>query len=79
MMGDTLALATETLEGEPIMEHVMVKGKLIMELPEIHAIQKRAKKELDKLPGHLRDFSGNGYYPVYFSDALVEYQKLAKR
>jgi nicotinate phosphoribosyltransferase len=79
MAGDTLGLAGERLAGEPLMVPVIEKGNLITELPAIRAIRARAENQLSKLPEHLHELRGNGYYPVSVSDKLQEYQKLAER
>jgi nicotinate phosphoribosyltransferase len=52
--GDTLALATETLPGEPLLVPVLRSGELVQPLPSLPEIRDRARAQRDTLPEAVR-------------------------
>lgn len=70
-IGDTLALATESLEGEPLLVPILRSGSLACELPKLTAIRERARRQRASLPAGVRRRRDPERYPVTPSDALV--------
>jgi len=68
--GDTIGLADEKLEGEPLMAKAMASGELTDELPDLEAIRRRARGQISALPAHLLDLRGSADYPVEYSEKL---------
>lgn len=54
MCGDTLALADEKSEGEPLLKPVMRNGKLVAPLPSLQDIRSYAKSQLAGMPESMR-------------------------
>lgn len=69
---DTLALATESLDGEPLLVPVLRGGELIEALPSLDAIRARARAQRDALPDGVRRLHDPEPYPLEISRALQE-------
>ena len=69
--GDTIALATETLPGEPLLVPVLRGGELIAPLPPLAEVRERAAAQLAALPAAVRDHNTPVEYPVRQSAGLT--------
>jgi nicotinate phosphoribosyltransferase len=76
---DIIALADESVEGEPLLVKVMEKGKLIYHLPSLNEIRATAKENLSKLPEEYKVLTGAPVYPVQLSRNLQNQIKTVKR
>ena len=76
---DTIALADEKLQGEPLLVEVMEKGKLIYKLPSLDKIRANAAENLSKLPEEYKVLTGAPVYPVELSRNLLNLVKTLKR
>jgi nicotinate phosphoribosyltransferase len=68
--GDTLALKSETLPGEPLLAPVLRAGEPIAPLPALAEIQARAKAQREALPEGVRRLQDAEPYPVEISAGL---------
>lgn len=64
---DVIALASEKVEGEPLLVKVMDKGKLIYDLPSLEQIRANARENLSKLPDQYKALTDAQEYPVELS------------
>ena len=64
---DVIALASEKVEGEPLLVKVMDKGKLIYDLPSLEQIRDYAAENLSKLPDQYKALTDAQEYPVELS------------
>ncbi len=69
-VGDTLALATESLPGEPLLVPVVRGGELVAPSISIRAIRDRARAQREALPDDVRRLHAPAEYPVSISPAL---------
>jgi nicotinate phosphoribosyltransferase len=69
--GDTLALASETLPGEPLLATVLARGELVQPLPSLDSIRARARTQRDALPPPVRRLDAPAPYPLTISEALT--------
>ena len=76
---DTIALANEKVEGEPLLVKVMEKGKLTYALPSLEKIRAEAAFSLSKLPEEYKILTGSPSYPVELSRNLRKLVKSLKR
>jgi nicotinate phosphoribosyltransferase len=76
---DVIALADESVEGEPLLVKVMEKGKLIYHLPSLDEIRATAAENLSKLPEDYKALTGAPVYPVELSRNLQNLIKTLKR
>ena len=76
---DTIALADEKMQGEPLLVKVMEKGKLIYKLPSLGNIRAAAAENLSKLPEEYKALTGAPVYPVELSRNLLNLVKTLKR
>jgi nicotinate phosphoribosyltransferase len=76
---DTIALADEELQGEPLLVKVMEKGKLTYKLPTLDAIRDEAAKNLSNLPDEYKALTGAPVYPVDLSRNLLTLVKTLRR
>lgn len=67
---DLLALATESHDGEPLLQPVLRAGELCTPLPTLSEIRERAQRQLAALPEGVRALDSPAAYPVELSDAL---------
>lgn len=75
LAGDVIARAHERLEGRPLLEPVMIRGKRIGPGPALDAIREHAARELAKLPPGLHGLEEAATpYPVAISAALDAYR-----
>ena len=74
---DIIALADESLEGEPLVVPVMRGGQLIADLPPLEAARARAADGLAKLPPRYRRLENPPRYPVRWSRSLEALRKQA--
>lgn len=70
MAGDTIALAEERLDGEPLLVPVIRSGELVAPLPPLGSIRERARAQYRALPEALRGLAPAHGYPVALSPAL---------
>jgi nicotinate phosphoribosyltransferase len=77
---DVIGLEGERVEGEPLLEKVMDKGKLIRTLPSLEEARSCAKKNLSQLPDKYRKLRNAQRYPVEHSPKLRKIKReLARR
>jgi nicotinate phosphoribosyltransferase len=76
---DTIALADEKVNGEPLLVKVMEKGKLTYALPSLEQIRGNATANLSKLPDEYKALTGAPVYPVELSRNLLNLVKTLKR
>jgi nicotinate phosphoribosyltransferase len=69
---DTIALANEKLEVEPLLIKVMEKGRTAYEFPSLNEVRSAAKENLSRLPGKYKKLTGAIAYPVELSKALED-------
>lgn len=70
MAGDTLTLASDRQQGEPLLHPVMRGGHRLQPAPSLSALQERAKAQLRLLPESLQALGGGLVYPVTISQSL---------
>jgi len=70
--GDTLALQSEPLTGEPLLTPILAGGRLVAPLPALPEIQVRARAERDGLPFGVRRLHDPEPYPVRISGRIQE-------
>lgn len=75
---DTIALADEKVQGEPLLIKVMEKGKIIYKLPSLDEIRAITEKNLAKLPGGYKALTDAPTYPVEISKKLQNLIKTLK-
>jgi nicotinate phosphoribosyltransferase len=76
---DTIALADEKLDGDPLLVKVMEKGKLTYALPSPEQIRANAAENLSKLSDQYKALTGAPIYPVELSRNLLNLVKKLKR
>ena len=69
---DTIALANEKLEAEPLLIKVMEKGRTAYEFPSLNEVRSAAKENLSRLSGKYKKLTGAMAYPVELSKALED-------
>jgi nicotinate phosphoribosyltransferase len=69
---DVIALASETLDAEPLLVNVMEEGELTYELPSLIEVRSAAKENLAKLPEKFKKLTNPPAYPVVQSKALAD-------
>jgi nicotinate phosphoribosyltransferase len=67
---DIIALASEKMDGEPLLVNVMKKGKLIYKLPSLDEVRDLASENLAKLPAKFKALMNAPEYPVELSSSL---------
>src|SRR5271157_1207265 len=72
MAGDLLGLEGHDQGGEPLIQPVMQGGRRLRPAPSLDDIQRRAKRELERLPEALRRLEPGTTYPVEVADELVQ-------
>ena len=75
LAGDTIGLADEHLDGEPLLQSVMTDGKPTMPYPDVHVIRQHAAEQVASLPPACLAIRDAAPYPVDVSarlQALVE-------
>lgn len=70
MSGDTIALADEDLDGEPLLVPVVRSGEIVAPSPPLERIRARVREQLRALPEPLRGLEPAQAYPVVLSPAL---------
>ncbi len=75
--GDTIGLADEReIPGEPLLQQVMVEGRIVPGLPTLQEVQAVAREEMERLPLELKSLhnpaSYPAIYPVSYSARLEE-------
>ena len=76
---DTIALAGEKVDGEPLLVKVMEKGSLTYAFPSLQEIRANAAENLSKLPDAYKALTGAPAYPVELSRNLLNLVKALKR
>ena len=71
MAQDTIGLEGEPLEGSPLVEKVMDKGKRLKNPEDLKTLAQYTREQIRALPASLRDLAGTGPYPVLISKALL--------
>ncbi|MCS6946149.1 MAG: nicotinate phosphoribosyltransferase [Steroidobacteraceae bacterium] len=74
--GDTIALATEELPGEPLLRAVVRNGRRLQPAPDLAAIRSHARAAIERLPPALLSLDNRVPYRIEVSAAL---QRLADR
>jgi nicotinate phosphoribosyltransferase len=69
-VGDTVGMASEQLEGEPLLECVMRGGEVVAPPPSLRESQQRAHHQLRRLPARYKLLAEAGRYPVRVSAEL---------
>ena len=72
---DLLGLEGETAGGVPLLERVMEKGEIVMDLPGINDIRDRAVGSISGLPLRFRDVMATEPYTVKKSERLEELRR----
>ena len=75
---DTIALAEEKIEGDPLLSRVMDSGKLSYKLPSLNEIRCSAQENIFKLPAPYKELSNAPTYPVELSLKLQDLIKTLK-
>jgi nicotinate phosphoribosyltransferase len=71
MCGDTLSVENDEANGEPLLELVMKKGRILRQ-PTLAEIRETAAQNLAALPAGLRGLSPTDSYPVDIGEALQQ-------
>jgi nicotinate phosphoribosyltransferase len=71
MAGDILSVTDDLQPGEKLLEPVMRDGRRVEPRPTLDEMRARAARNLEKLPGPLRQLEPGATYPVEVADALV--------
>jgi nicotinate phosphoribosyltransferase len=72
MAGDTISLATDNQQGEPLLVPVMRDGRRIGPAQTLAQGRERAARELERLPEALRGLGHAEAYPVAIGEALKQ-------
>ncbi len=72
---DIIALASEKMDGEPLLVNVMKKGKLSYKLPSLDEVRDLASANLAKLPAKFKTLTNAPEYPVELSFRLENLTK----
>lgn len=70
LAGDTIGCADEILQGEPLLQPVIVGGKLYGPLPKFGELRRYAHGQLERLPEELRRLEVKSSYQVAVSSKL---------
>jgi len=70
MIGDTVGLEGEDIEGEPLLRPIMRGGRRIDRAESLEKIRERAVEQLGSLPPALRSLETSPAYPVRIADSL---------
>jgi nicotinate phosphoribosyltransferase len=70
MAGDTISLADDRQEGEPLLVPAMRAGRRLEPAPTLAQARERVVRELERLPEPLRGLARAEPYPVVVGDAL---------
>ncbi len=76
---DVIALASENMEGEPMLAKVMENGKILEPLPSLDEIRATASESLSKLPFEYKKLENASTYPVELSQSLEDLVGRMKR
>ena len=76
---DTIGCVDEKLPGKALLKKVMEKGKIIVDLPEIAEIAKKAQKEMSKVPPRVRSLAAPSHFPVKYSEKLRQLSRKITR
>lgn len=79
MSGDTITVAGDMAEGEPLLVPVLRGGKRVNERESLDTIRQRAASALDSLPPALRTLKTAKAYPVEISDSVRALAEQADR
>jgi len=69
---DTIALAEEKIEGDPLLSRVMENGKLSYKLPSLKEIRCSAQENMFQLPAPYKELTNAPTYPVELSLKLQD-------
>ncbi len=75
---DTIALAEEKIEGDPLLSRVMDRGKLSYKLPSLDEIRCSAQENIFKLPAPYKELTNAPTYPVELTLKLQDLIKTLK-
>ena len=76
---DTITLADETEDGEPLLVKVMHEGKLSFDLPSLSQIRETASVSLKRLPKKHKKLIAAQPYPVELSQTLADLVQSLKK
>lgn len=69
-IGDTIAMAEEKLDGQPLLQCVMRDGERVLPQPRMPEMQQHALRQLQSLPARYKSLAQAENYPVRISDKL---------
>jgi nicotinate phosphoribosyltransferase len=78
-VGDTVGLAGEALDGEPLLACVMRNGKRLAPSPPLSEVREYTAQALRRLPVGVRALKNPARYPVQMSRILTSLWDLARR
>jgi nicotinate phosphoribosyltransferase len=67
---DIIALEHENIQGEPLLQKVMEKGKMLRNQPSLEEIRKTVLDSLSRLPNRFKRLRNAPKYPVTLSPEL---------
>lgn len=76
---DTIGLEGEKIEGKPLLEKVMERGKITIVYPSLEKIRSLAADNLKVLPAKYKKLQGSTRYPVVLSSGLQRMITKVKR
>lgn len=79
MEGDAIGLEDEPMDGSPLIEKVMEKGKRLGTPEDLKTLARYAGEQLQNLPPELTRLEGTGSYPVRISAALLRLKEETER
>ena len=71
MVADTISVEGDEQPGEPLIRHVMGRGKRISPTPSLAEIRMHAAREIQCLPEPLRNLTSAAPYPIHVGVALM--------
>jgi nicotinate phosphoribosyltransferase len=72
MAGDVLTLEGDRIDGEALIQPVILGGRRIAPPVPLNGSRARALRELDRLPDALRGLERGAEYPVRISQAIEQ-------
>jgi nicotinate phosphoribosyltransferase len=79
MEGDAIGLEDEPMDGSPLIEKVMEKGKRLGTPEDLKTLARYAGEQRQNLPPELTRLEGAGSYPVRISAALLRLKEETER
>ncbi len=72
---DVIGVEREDIGGKPLLEPIILQGKLCKELPDLKDIQKKTEESLSRLPEGLKKLRTEETYPIRKSPRLEELKR----